>query len=495
MASDLLKTYFSYEHIHKAIEALVPHIVEFGAEVIIAIGGGGFIPARILRTHIKLPILAVTVERYDDATRSASDVVRRLQWLDDASIERARGKRILIVDEVDDSRITLAFCALEIQRICAPTALAVAVVHDKKRAKLAALPAGTLHFAGEVLAGDCWACYPWDAASYGLSLSEHEALANRPRPDVQRTFSGEPLQRRAFRGTFMHAPDRSGGVELLDDALVIVSAGGEIEDVLLCDDSRREAALTHFAATRSLVSLPADVRVLPGFIDLHVHAPQWQQAGRSLDVPLEEWLQVHTFPLEARFSDPAYASGVYPELVAELLANGTTTAVYYASRHPAATRVLAQACLDLGQRALVGKVAMDDPRQCPAYYRDATPDDAVRETREIIDFIRSMPGNGPVMPRDGDANPTVDPSADARPPRVLPVITPRFIPSCTDALLTGLGALAAETGCHVQTHCSESDWEHGFALERFGCTDTEALDRFGLLTRRTILGRKYMRRR
>jgi guanine deaminase len=130
---------------------------------------------------------------------------------------------------------------------------------------------------------------------------------------------------------------------------------------------------------------------------------------------------------------------------------------------------------------------MDDPRQCPAYYRDGTPDDAVRETREIIEFIRGMPGNGP--PSDGEATPT----ADASPPRVLPVITPRFIPSCTDALLMGLGVLAAETGCHVQTHCSESDWEHAFALERFGCTDTEALNRFGLLTRRTILGRECLR--
>jgi guanine deaminase len=70
---------------------------------------------------------------------------------------------------------------------------------------------------------------------------------------------------------------------------------------------------------------------------------------------------------------------------------------------------------------------------------------------------------------------------------ILPVITPRFIPSCTDELLSGLGRLARETGCHVQTHCSESDWEHGYVLTRCGVTDTEALDQFGLLSRRTIL--------
>jgi guanine deaminase len=70
---------------------------------------------------------------------------------------------------------------------------------------------------------------------------------------------------------------------------------------------------------------------------------------------------------------------------------------------------------------------------------------------------------------------------------VKPVITPRFIPSCSDELLRALGKLARESGCHVQTHCSESDWEHGYVLARCGMTDTAALEDFGLLSRRTIL--------
>jgi len=70
---------------------------------------------------------------------------------------------------------------------------------------------------------------------------------------------------------------------------------------------------------------------------------------------------------------------------------------------------------------------------------------------------------------------------------IKPVITPRFIPSCTDAALEGLGALAKSCGCHVQTHCSESDWQHGYVRNRHGMSDTESLDRFGLLTDRTVL--------
>jgi guanine deaminase len=110
---------------------------------------------------------------------------------------------------------------------------------------------------------------------------------------------------------------------------------------------------------------------------------------------------------------------------------------------------------------------MDNADECPDYYRDMSTAAALEGTRELIDYIRRHADNG-----------------DAR---VLPVVTPRFIPSCTDATLEGLGGIARQCGCHVQTHCSESDWAHGYVLSRHGATDTEMLDRFGLLGRRTVL--------
>jgi guanine deaminase len=154
-------------------------------------------------------------------------------------------------------------------------------------------------------------------------------------------------------------------------------------------------------------------------------------------------------------------------LVEGLLANGTTTALYFGTIHLHATQVLADICLRRAQRALIGRVAMDDRQLCPDYYRDVSANSAVDLTRSFIEYVRSMPGNGSAL--------------------IHPVITPRFIPSCSDEVLVGLGALARETGCHVQTHCSESDWEHQFVLERCGKTDTAALDGFGLLSRRTVL--------
>lgn len=201
--------------------------------------------------------------------------------------------------------------------------------------------------------------------------------------------------------------------------------------------------------------------LLPGFIDLHVHAPQWAQAGTALDAPLADWLQTYTFPLEARFADLGLARRVYADVVDNLLANGTTTALYFATRHLEASVELARICAERGQRGLVGKVVMDDPATTPEFYRDIDATTAVAETVAFIEAVRGLP-----QPAQG----------------VHPVVMPRFVPSCTDAALSGLGRVARDLGVRVHSHASESDWEHDFVLSRFGRTDAEVLAGFGLLT-------------
>jgi guanine deaminase len=267
-------------------------------------------------------------------------------------------------------------------------------------------------------------------------------------------------------GTFVHAPTPEA-VEILADALVAVDDAGTITAVVAAETPGYDRMRSEAASAGRLVTVPAGGMVLPGFVDLHIHAPQYPQLGKALDVPLEVWLQRHTFPLEARYADSGFAGRVYPTLVADLLDNGTTTAVYFATIHEAATKRLVDACLAQGQRAFVGKVAMDNPEECPPFYRDASVEAGLAGTRGVIDYVRAHPDN--------------------RAGLVEPVVTPRFVPSCTDPMLEGLGALARECGCAVQTHCSESDWQHGYALARFGRRDAEVLDGFGLLTRRTVL--------
>lgn len=269
----------------------------------------------------------------------------------------------------------------------------------------------------------------------------------------------------AVCGTIMHTPWR-GAVEIVEGALVEV-ADGAIARVARPSDSGYAARLAAAERAGNLVRLTPTQVLLPGLIDLHVHAPQWPQAGKALHLPLDQWLRRHTFPLEARYADTMFAREIYAGLVDDLLANGTTTALYFATIHLEASVALAEICLDKGQRALVGRVAMDDPEQCPDYYRDVSAEAGIALTTEFIGAVRGFSGNASGL--------------------VLPVVTPRFIPSCTDALLEGLGRLAADERCHIQTHCSESDWAHAHVLGRFGRTDTASLDRFGLLSRHTVL--------
>jgi len=270
----------------------------------------------------------------------------------------------------------------------------------------------------------------------------------------------------AFYGRFAHTPSR-GALEILDDTLVIIDPEGAIADVLSGSDVDFQKALDQARASGELCQSGEKSLFLPGMVDLHVHAPQWAQLGRALHLPLDEWLNAYTFPLEARFRNADLARSVYPNLVSTLLANGTTTAVYFSTIHMEASQVLAEVCRDAGQRAFVGKVVMDDPDQCPDYYRDSSTRQAIDETQGFIEFVRNLSGN------DADL--------------VQPIVTPRFIPSCSHTALLELGRVADQMDCRVQTHCSEGDWEHQFVHERYGQSDTAALAELGLLQRGSVL--------
>ena len=268
------------------------------------------------------------------------------------------------------------------------------------------------------------------------------------------------------RGTLMHTPE-PGVSEIIEGGLIEIDAGGRIARVMRPSDEGYDERLAAARRARSVLELGSQQYLLPGLVDLHIHAPQWPQLGKALHLPLEDWLNQCTFPLETKYADAAFADRVYASLVDNLLASGTTSAVYFATIHAEATRRLARHCLEKGQRGFVGKVVMDDPAQCPDYYRDEDTASALDETVAFIEYVRALNCNQSGL--------------------VKPVVTPRFIPSCTDEALAGLGEITAAHDCHVQTHCSESDWEHGFVIERHGRTDTESLDGFGLVGRRTIL--------
>ena len=274
------------------------------------------------------------------------------------------------------------------------------------------------------------------------------------------------MRDRVIIGSIMHAPN-FGEVDICRDAIITVDKLGKIASVTRPTDPNYDKEKIKAKEDKKLEIFPDDSFLLPGFVDLHIHAPQWPQLGKALDVPLEVWLMEYTFPLESKYKDLNFALRVYNDLVDTLLSHGTTTAVYFSTIHEKATRLLADICIKKGQRALIGKVVMDNHDQCPEYYRDTSYQDALEKTVSFIEYVFAMKNNS-----DG---------------LIKPVVTPRFIPSCSDKALEGLGKLAKLYGCHVQTHCSESDWEHNYVLKRTGVSDTKALKEFGLLGRRTIL--------
>ncbi|KAK1066813.1 hypothetical protein LTR74_006863 [Friedmanniomyces endolithicus] len=204
----------------------------------------------------------------------------------------------------------------------------------------------------------------------------------------------------------------------------------------------------------------------PGFIDTHIHASQYPNAGVFGKSTLLDWLNTYTFPLESSFKDLERASRIYNRVVARTLSHGTTTAAYYATVHVPATNLLADICQSRGQRAFVGRVCMD--RLSPDYYQDENTESAVRDTQACIDHIKH-----------------IDPEFNL----ITPIITPRFAPSCTDETLAALGKLHLSTGLPCQTHISENLQEIELVKSLFPTSDSYAhvYDTAGLLTPKTIL--------
>ena len=151
-------------------------------------------------------------------------------------------------------------------------------------------------------------------------------------------------------GTIIHAPV-CGEIEVIENALVEVNEAGIISGVHAPETENYLAIKETAVSSDSLVTLADGQYLLPGMVDLHVHAPQWPQAGNALHLPLYTWLQEYTFPLEAKYADLNFAERAYTSLVETLIANGTTTTLYFATVHLEATKLLADICLAKGQRA------------------------------------------------------------------------------------------------------------------------------------------------
>ena len=151
----------SYNDIHNIVKKLADKVTEFKPDVIIAISGGGLIPARMIRTHIKKPIFTVGFTLYNKEDKMMENITMT-QWLDDKILKDYLDKKtVLIIDEVDDTRTTLYHCIKEIKNCVTPKNIIVSVIHNKIKLKKYLLTGDIIYIPGKEI-GDQWILYPWD---------------------------------------------------------------------------------------------------------------------------------------------------------------------------------------------------------------------------------------------------------------------------------------------------------------------------------------------
>ena len=149
------KLYYSYDDITNLIKNNVHKIKSNDIDYVIAIGGGGLIPARIMRNYINKPIYVITVSSYDD--EYVKDNIEVLQWID----LDLKDKKVLIIDEIDDTRKTLDFCINRLKNKNNANNISVFVLQNKIKEKIGNFDNIINYISCETIE-DKWVVYPWD---------------------------------------------------------------------------------------------------------------------------------------------------------------------------------------------------------------------------------------------------------------------------------------------------------------------------------------------
>lgn len=170
--------------------------------------------------------------------------------------------------------------------------------------------------------------------------------------------------------------------------------------------------------------------ICPGLVDLHIHAPQYNFRGMGMDLELLDWLNTYTFPSEAKFKDEDYAKRSYQRFVDYLKYGPNTRHVIFASLHVKSTQILMDLMEKSKMVSFVGKVNMDRNGGVDLEEKDA--DESEKATLDWLESIKGKYKN------------------------TYPILTPRFIPSCTDELLEKLRKIKDEYNLPIQSHLSEN---------------------------------------
>ncbi|MDR0601122.1 MAG: amidohydrolase family protein [Treponema sp.] len=226
---------------------------------------------------------------------------------------------------------------------------------------------------------------------------------------------------------------------ILKGGICYCNAGGAFKTVegglLVCTGGRSSGVYSAGELPEKYRAFPvrdySGKLVIPGLVDLHMHAPQYAFRGMGMDLELLEWLNTRAFPEEAKYADSGYARSAYSTLVRDLRKGPNTRVLLFSTVHVPASLLLMDLLEESGLVTLVGKVNMD--RNCPEYLREHDAAASLEATEKWLGA-----------------------AAKAGYKNTGAILTPRFIPSCSDDLMRGLAVLRKKYGFPLQSHLSEN---------------------------------------
>ena len=174
-----------------------------------------------------------------------------------------------------------------------------------------------------------------------------------------------------------------------------------------------------------------DKLIIPGLVDLHIHAPQYAFKGIGMDMELLDWLDNQAFPEEIKYNNVDYAIKAYSIFSNDLKNSATAYASVFATIHRESTIVLMDLLEQTGLKTYVGKINMDR----------LAPDELTEKSADYSAFDTF-----------GWINKTYNKYKNTK-----PILTPRFLPSCSDELLNELKQIKLTyDDFPLQSHLSEN---------------------------------------
>jgi guanine deaminase len=219
---------------------------------------------------------------------------------------------------------------------------------------------------------------------------------------------------KAYKGNIIFTKTKNA-FEIYENQYLVVKSG-KVEGIYQAVDDKAVDIIDY-----------TDHLIIPGFVDLHTHGPQFRNQGIGLDQELLPWLKNYTFEEEKKFSSKKYAKKIYEKFAKDLLKNGTTHVVLFGTIHNPSNKLLIDILEKHNLHAFVGNVNMD---QNASKDLDEKTEESIEKTKALLDYTRNKSINS--------------------------IVTPRFVPSCSVELMESLGKFAKENTLAIQTHMSEN---------------------------------------